>query len=80
MGEKEKVCVGVSIGVEDSVAVCKVAGILGRGGCVWLGWNASIDRTCNVANRAIIANGYQLIAFTIAGARCLCANWPSAPL
>ena len=39
----------VSTELEDMVAICNAAGRLGRGGCVWLGWNASIDRTCNAA-------------------------------
>ena len=69
----------VSTELEDLAAICNAAGRLGRGGCVWLGWNASIDRKYNAANRARIANGSQLIAFTTAGARFLCANWPSAP-
>ena len=71
--------VEVSPELEDLVAICNVAGRLGRGGCVWLGWNASNDRAFNAANRAIIAHGSHLIAFTVAGARFLCANWPSAP-
>ena len=69
----------VATELEDLVAICNAVGRLGRGGCVWLGWNASVDRKYQAANRARIANGSQLIGFTTAGARFLCANWPSAP-
>ena len=57
--------------LEDLVCICNQAARLGRGNFVWLGWNASPDRTWECHNPERIANGSQLVAVTAAGARWL---------
>ena len=57
--------------LEDLVCICNQAARLGRGNFVWLGWNATPDRTWECHNPERIANGSQLVAVTAAGARWL---------
>ncbi len=57
--------------LEDLVCLCNAAARVGRGNLVWLGWNATPDRSYECHTPERIANGSQLVAVTAAWARWL---------
>ena len=58
--------------LQDIVAYCNAAARVGRGNCVWLGWNATPDRSNPPPKRPQrIANWSNCIAITAKGARWL---------
>ena len=70
----------LSLSLDSLVAICNVACRVGRGNCVWPSCNASTYRKYNAPNKAIVADGPQLVASASDVARFLCASWPSPHL